>query len=93
MSRKSKLIAATAIAVLTTAIAVLGLGSQAFAQSSSSCSGQIANLQQQVPLNLRPQTIEGLMFSGDLTRAGALDAEGDKNGCLLAVHRAQQDLQ
>ena len=31
MSKKSTLIAATAIAVLTTAIAVLGLGSQAFA--------------------------------------------------------------
>jgi hypothetical protein len=31
MSKKSKLIVATAIAVLTTAIAVLGLGSQAFA--------------------------------------------------------------
>jgi hypothetical protein len=92
MSRKSKLIAATAIAVLTTAIAVLGLGSQAFAKSSSSCSGQIANLQQQMPLNLHPQTIEGLIFSGDLTRAGALDAEGDNTGCLLALHRAEQDL-
>jgi hypothetical protein len=32
MSNKSKLIAATAIAGLTTAIAVLGLGSQAFAK-------------------------------------------------------------
>jgi hypothetical protein len=87
-TKKSKLLTVAAV------IAVIGLNSQAFAQSSSSCSsGQIADLQQQVPLNLHPQTIEGLMFSGDLTRAGALDAESDKNGCLLAVHRAQQDLQ
>jgi hypothetical protein len=85
-TKKSKLLTVAAV------IAVLSLNSQAFAQSSS-CSGQIADLQQQVPLNLHPQTIEGLTFSGDLTRAGALDAEGDTNGCLLAVHRAQRDLQ
>jgi hypothetical protein len=87
MSRKSKLIIAAAIAVL-------GLSSQAFAQSSgiSSCYDQIVHLQQQVPLNLHPQTIEGLTFSGDSTRAGALDAEGDKIGCLLALHRAERDL-
>ena len=86
-TKKSKLLTVAAV------IAVIGLNSQAFAQSSSSCSGQIADLQQQVPLNLHPQTIEGLTFSGDLTRAGALDAEGDTNGCLLAGHRAQRDLQ
>ena len=86
-TKKSKLLTVAAV------IAVLGLNSQAFAQSSSSCSSQFADLQRQVPLNLRPQTIEELLFNGDLTRAGALDAEGDKNGCPLAVHRAQQDLQ
>ena len=86
-TKKSKLLTVAVV------IAVLGLNSQAFAQSNSSCSSQIADLQRQVPLNLHPQTIEGLLFNGDLTRAGALDAEGDKNGCLLAVHRAQQDLQ
>jgi hypothetical protein len=85
-TKKSKLLTVAAV------IVVLGLNSQAFAQSSSSCSGQIADLQQQVPPNLHPQTIEGLMFGGDLTRAGALDAEGDNKGCFLALHRAEQDL-
>ena len=93
MSNKSKLIAATAIAGLTTAIAVLGLSSQAFAQSNASCSDQIANLRQQGPTTTAPQTIDGLTFYGDLTRAEALDAEGYKTNCLMAVHRAARDLQ
>ena len=92
MSEKSKLIAATAIALLTTTIAVLGLGSQAFAQSNNSCSDQIAYLQQQVPTNTAPQTVDGLTFYADLTRAEALDAEGYEDNCLMAVHRAAQDL-
>jgi hypothetical protein len=91
MSEKSKLIAATAIALLTTTIAVLGLGSQAFAQSNNSCSDQIAYLQQ-VPTNTAPQTVDGLTFYADLTRAEALDAEGYEDNCLMAVHRAAQDL-
>jgi hypothetical protein len=89
MSKKS---VATAIAVVTTAIAVLGLSSQAFAQSSGSCSDQIAYLRQQGPTTTAPQTIDGLTFYGDLTRAEALDAEGLKDNCLMAVHRAAQDL-
>ena len=79
MSKKSTLIAATAIAVL-------GLSSQAFAQASSPCSDQIAYLRQQGPINTAPQTIDGLTFYADLTRAEALDAEGYKDNCLMAVH-------
>jgi hypothetical protein len=86
MSKKSKLIVAATIAVL-------GLSSQAFAQSSSSCSDQITYLQQQGPKTTAPQTVEGLTFYGDLTRAEALDAEGYKTNCLMAVHRAARDLQ
>jgi hypothetical protein len=85
MSKKSKLIVATAIAVL-------GLGSQAFAQSSSSCSDQIENLRQQRPINTAPQTVDGLTFYADFTRAEALDAEGYQDNCLMAVHRAAEDL-
>jgi hypothetical protein len=92
MSKKSTLIAATAIAVLTTTIAVLGLSSQAFAQASSPCSDQIAYLRQQGPINTAPQTIDGLTFYADLTRAEALDAEGYKDNCLMAVHRAAEHL-
>jgi hypothetical protein len=92
MSKKSKLIAATAIAALYTAIAVLGLGSQAFAQSSSSCPDQIAYLRQQGPINTAPQTVDGLTFYADLTRAEALDEEGYKDNCLMAAHRAANDL-
>jgi hypothetical protein len=91
MSEKSKRTAATAIALLTTTIAALGLGSQAFAQSSNSCSDQIAYLRQQVPMNTAPQSVDGLTFYADLTRAEALDAEGYKDNCLMAVHRAAQD--
>jgi hypothetical protein len=83
---KSKLIVAATIAVL-------GLCSQAFAQSSSSCSDQIAYLRQQGPINTAPQTVDGLTFYGDLTRAEALDAEGYKTNCLMAVYRAARDLQ
>jgi hypothetical protein len=85
MSKKSKLIVATTIAVL-------GLSSQAFAQSSSSCSDQIGYLRQQGPNNTAPQTLDGLTFYADLTRAEALDAEGYKDNCLMAVHRAAKDL-
>jgi len=85
MSKKAKLIVAAAIAVL-------GLSSQAFAQSNTSCSDQIANLRQQGPTTTAPQTIDGLTFYGDLTRAEALDAEGLKDNCLMAVHRAAKDL-
>jgi hypothetical protein len=92
MSEKSQLNVATAIALLTAAIAVLGLSSQAFAQSSSSCPDQIAYLRQQGPINTAPQTVDGLTFYADLTRAEALDAEGYKDNCLMAVHRAAKDL-
>jgi hypothetical protein len=92
MSKRSKLIVAAAIGALYTAIAVLGLSSQALAQSGSSCSDQIAYLRQQVPVNTAPQTVNGLTFYADLTRAEALDAEGYKDNCLMAVHRAAKDL-
>jgi hypothetical protein len=85
MSKKSKLIVAATIAVL-------GLSSQAFAQSSGSCSDQIAYLRQQGPNNTAPQSVDGLTFYGDLTRAEALDSEGLKDNCLMAVHRAAEDL-
>jgi hypothetical protein len=94
VAAKSKLFVAAAIAVL-------GFSSQAFAQSSStsSCSDQIADLRQVERLNHQPtpewqaQTYEGLMFSADLTQAEAQDAHGNKHECLLAVRRAEQDLQ
>ena len=81
-AKKSKLLA------LAAPIAVLGLNSQAFAQSSSFCSDQIAVLARLNP----PQTYTGLMFSGDLTFTEAQEAEGNNNECLLAVRRAEQDL-
>ena len=94
VAAKSKLFGAAAIAVL-------GFSSQAFAQSSStsSCSDQIADLRQVERLNHQPtpesqaQTYEGLMFSADLAQAEAQDAHGNKDECLLAVRRAEQDLQ
>jgi hypothetical protein len=78
--------------IVAATIAVLGLCSQALAQSSS-CSDQITYLQQQGPKTTAPQTVEGLTFYGDLTRAEALDAEGYRTNCLMAVHRAARDLQ
>jgi hypothetical protein len=94
VAAKSKLFVAAAIAVL-------GFSSQAFAQSSStsSCSDQIGDLRQVERLNHQPtpesqaQTYEGLMFSADLAQAEAQDAHGNKDECLLAVRRAEQDLQ
>jgi hypothetical protein len=81
-AKKSKLL------TLAAAIALVGLNSQAFAQSNSSCSDRIAAL---AHLNA-PQTYTGLMFSGDLTFAEAQEAEGNNNECLLAARRAEQDL-
>ena len=78
--------------IMAATIGVLGLCSQAFAQSSS-CSDQIAYLHQQIPTNTAPQTVDGLTYYADLTRAEALDAEGYKTNCLMAVHRAARDLQ
>jgi hypothetical protein len=49
-TKKSKLLTVAAVT------AILGLNSQAFAQSSS-CSDQIADLRQGARLNLHPQTI------------------------------------
>ena len=85
MSKKSKLI-------VVAAFALLSLSSQASAQSGSSCSSQIADLQRQGPTDTAPQTVDGLTFYADLTRAGALDAEGYQDNCLMAVHRAAKDL-
>ena len=84
-TKKSKLLTVAVV------IAVLSLNSQAFAQSSS-CSDQIAYLRQQVPMNTAPQTVDGLAFYADLTRAEALDAEGYQDNCLMAVRRAARDL-
>jgi hypothetical protein len=85
-TKKSKLLTVAAV------IAVLGLSSQAFAQAGSPCSDQIAYLRQRGPTNTAPQTIDGLTFYADLTRAEALDAEGYEDNCLMAVHRAAEDL-
>jgi hypothetical protein len=51
MSKRS---VATTIAVLGASIAVIGLSSQAFAQSSGSCSDQIAYLREQGPKTTAP---------------------------------------
>ena len=71
--------------IVAVAVVALGLSSQAFA---STCSDQIANLQQEAPGG-----VTGMLFSGDLTGAAALDAEGYTTACLSAVTHAKQELQ
>jgi hypothetical protein len=94
MFKKSTLIVAAAIAVL-------GVSSQAFAQSDAvSCSNQIAELRHAALLNHQPtpetvwraQSYAQLMFAADLALAEAQNAEG-RNECLLAVRRAKSELQ
>jgi hypothetical protein len=94
MSTKSTVIAA--------AIAVLGLGSPAFAQSQpAACSDQISELRQTASLNHQPtpgtvfqaQTYAQLTFAADLALAEAQNAEGRNDECLLAARRAKDELQ
>ena len=135
MSKKSTLIVAAAIAVL-------GLSSQAFAQSFSAgngagydwpsrygsnsgrhagighdvlatasvttgqtdaaaCSDQIAGLRQAALVNHQPtpetvwqaHSYAQLMFAADLALAEAKDEVGNKDECLLAARRANDELQ
>jgi hypothetical protein len=94
MSTKSTVIAA--------AIAVLGLGSPAFAQSQpAACSDQISELRQTARLNHQPtpetvfqaRTYAQLTVAADLALAEAQNAEGRNDECLLAARRAKDELQ
>jgi hypothetical protein len=67
---------------------------------AGTCDDQIVKLRQATQLGHQPmpglawrgQTYAQLMFSADLTRAEALDAEGNEQGCLSAARRARHRL-
>ena len=86
--------------IVAAAIAVLGLGSHAFAQSrAASCSEKIAELRQTALRNHQatPETVSQaqgyaqLMFAADLTLAETQDVLGNNDKCLLAARRAKDD--
>ena len=74
------------------ALNCIGLGTTGFAHAGV-CTDQITRLRQAAQIGHQPTSgYAQLMFSADLIRAEALDAEGKEEACLPAARSAVQYL-
>jgi hypothetical protein len=83
---------------LTTAAAIIALNCAALGTTigfahAGVCADQISQLRRAAQIAQQPNPgYAQLMFSADLTRAEAMDAEGNEEACLPAVSSAAQYL-